>query len=177
MAALPPESTARLYVDYNDGVNLHTMVIRYSEDPGELAVALAHADNVFTEMSPNLYAVTIAGARFSLLGSNVTNPAVWSGAGSYGSGVMPTVNAPLQFMFGGKSQDGRLVAWYFFGCKLSVPDNYRVAGGVVAALDDTGDAIQAATAVGAFLTISGLPPLVKTYVNVNWNSYWEAEPR
>jgi hypothetical protein len=177
MAALPPENTARLYVDYNDGVNLHTLVVRYNEDPGQLLVALAHADAVFTEMSPNLYAVTIAGARFSLKGSNVTNPAVWSGAASYGAGVMPAVSAPLQFMFGGKSQDGRLVAWYFFGCKLAVPATYRYAGGVVAGLDDTGDAIAAAGLAGAFLTISGAVPLVKTYVNVNWNSYWEAEPR
>jgi hypothetical protein len=64
-----------------------------------------------------------------------------------------------------------------FAINIATPDNYRYAGGANIVLDAAGAAISAATLVGCFQTISGDVPLIKTYVNVNYNSYWEAEPR
>jgi len=176
MAPLPPESTARVYVDYNDGIHSHTLIARYVP-PATPADILANIAAIFTILDPVAYAITISGARFSLSGSNVTNPETWPGDPSYGTGAMPAVNAPRQVMWGGKSPDGRLVAWYLFGLNFTTPGNYRFANGAIPEFDDVGDLMQAATANGEFRTVSGQIPLIKTYTNVNFNSYWEAAPR
>jgi hypothetical protein len=176
MAPLPPESTPRLYVDYNNIHAAHTLVFRY--DPAApLSAVQAFAHNFLTELAPIMYAITIDGARFSLAGTNVSNPITWTGDASYGTGLQPEVQAPFEIRFQGRGASGRKVSWSLYGCSLAAPATYRWPAGTIPELDAAITVLRNAAGAGTFITIAGDQPLIKGYVNANFNSYWEQEAR
>jgi hypothetical protein len=176
MAALPPENTRRIWVEYFDGVNNHEVMLRGDTDTtvGEL-MEVAH--DFFTALEPKLYVITIIGVRYAETGSTISNPEVWTGDPSYGTGAMPAINAPREIAFEGRSPDGRLVSYSMFGSSVSTPADYRFSLGEDADLDNARNVLSVAHAAGILCTISGSSAILKTYINFNFNSYWEREAR
>lgn len=177
MAPLPENSTARLWVDYNDGVNDHSLQVRFDAPDTTLGIAMTHADNFLTAIAGDLYEITVNGARFAAAGSNISLPATWTGGAVYGSDPMPVLLAPRETRWVGRTQNGRRVSFSIYGGKYVSPDTFRIISsgsnlpnlGVIA--------INAASDDGAFVAIDGFRPTMKNYVDVNFNSYWEAEAR
>lgn len=177
MAPLPPNSTSRAWVDYTDGVNGHSLMVRFDSTILAVADCLGFVDDFFTAIASDLFAITVTGARWAEAGGNISIPVTWPGESVYGSGVMPVVAAPKEIRWVGRDQNGKHVSFSVYGCDLAVPDTYRI----ISSGDNLPNrgvlAINAASADGAFLTISGLRPTMKNYVNVNHNSYWETAAR
>lgn len=176
MAPLPPSNTARVYWDYHDGQNEHTLTVRYApsasiDEASDRIVAFLEA------LEPELYLLTHRGFRASATGSNISVPATWNGDLTYGTGAMPAVSAPRQFCWLARSTGGRRVRWFMWGCKPETPATYRFASGVNATLDAARLALVAGQANGVFLSIDGFNPVTYPYVDVNFNSYYEEKAR
>lgn len=177
MAPLPENNTPRFWLDYNDGENDHSLMVRYVASGATLADVMDNLDAVLVEMEPMLYAITITGARASASGSNFSLPVTWTGAAEYGADPMPTLLAPRETRWVGRSQLGRKVSWSFYGCKYTSPDSYRLTVGDLAAVGDVIAAIEAAITADVFVAIDLTAPAVYPYANVNFNSYWERQAR
>lgn len=176
MAPLPPNNTACMWVDYTNGVDEHSLMVRYAGDANFADAATAVA-GLFTVLTSELYLITITGARYRSAGSTITLPNTWPGATSYGSMDMPDVLGPRELRFQGRDTTGRDVSWSIYGWKGDTPANYRilltesaVIEAAIAHIDDVSDG-------GSFCTIAGDVPTVYPYANVNYNSYWEKERR
>lgn len=177
MAPLPENFTARLFVDYNDGVNNHTISMRYNEGEVSKEAAVVMMDGLFAAADGLLYEVTIIGARYQLASESVTNPVAWTGAATYGDGAMPVVQAPREVRFLGRSPDGRKVSWSFFGANITTPDDWRLGSGENADVAAVIAYIESEIPNLGFLAIGALKPLVYPYADVNYNSYWEQAQR
>lgn len=176
MAPLPPSNTRRLWVNYNDGVNDHQLMLRGTTDatPADL---MAVADAFLVALADTLYAISVAGADYAEVGTNISNPQVWSGSSGYGTGAMPDVNAPREFAWEMRSNDGRLGSYSMWGINAATPPAYRILFGANADLDAARAVLIGAHNVGTLCTISGQRGVLKTYYNVNFNSYWEEQAR
>ena len=177
MAPLPPNSTSRCWVKYSDGVNEHELMSRFDSNVLSVSDALQFSGDFFEAISDSLYLITIIEARWAEEGSNISLPVTWPAEPTYGDSTMPTVRAPLELRWVGRDQNGKRTSFSVWGGDFSVPDNYRIISSG-ANLPNLGVIqINTASAAGAMLTISGLRPTMKNYVNVNYNSYWETEAR
>lgn len=177
MAPLPENSTARVWVDYHDGINPHALQVRHNGGNGNHPNVMASVDAFFTALAPQMYAITITGARYSTIGSNISLPLAWDGAPGYGSGAMPGLRAPFQICFLGRSNTGRQVRWFVFGCKLEAPNTYRFPLIADTELADAWNTIIAGQADGVWLAIDGNDPAMYNYVDANFNSYFEEKQR
>lgn len=176
MAPLPPESTARAYLDYSDGINAHTMVCRLGPTATLVNVNAAF-DDLLTALTSILYVVTIIGLRVSSDNSNVTNPTPWTGPATYGTGAIAGANAPRELRFLGRSADGRRGSVSVYGYSGTTPDIYRLLASGVTPVSDAIDVLDAAYAQDLFLSISTQRLIWKPYASFNFNSYWETEQR
>lgn len=176
MAPLPPESTARAWLTYNDGINEHSMTMRL----GPLATLVninASFDALLDALAPILYVITIVGLEVSSDNSNVRNPVTWTGSATYGTGTLVAANAPRELRFIGRAGDGRQGSVSVYGYSGSTPDIFRLNA---ASIDPVADAIvvlDAGYANDLWLSISTLRQIWKPYASFNFNSYWEKEAR
>jgi hypothetical protein len=176
MAPLPPENTARFWVDYSDGNHPHTLLLRYSPSAG-LSAIQAVAAEFLAALSTDLYLLTITGARAAASGSVVSVPEAWGGDATYGSAAQPPASAPLQLCFVGRTTFGRIAKWFMYGFKGVVPDSYRFFPGDDSVLDAAVTILRNAALTGKLLAIDGELPSVYPYVNIQFNSYWETQAR
>lgn len=177
MAPLPENNTDRFWVDYTDGVNSHSLQVRFDGDDTTVNAVMASIDDFLLALSPELYTLTVQGARVSSAGSNITVPVVWTGGITYGSFAMPADLAPRQICFLGRDGLGRRVRWFVFGWNSTPPDPFRIGITPSTAFDNALLAIQAGHTIETWLTISGQVPSMYTYVDINYNSYYEAKSR
>lgn len=176
MAALPPQSTARAWLDYSDGVNEHSLMVRITNSV-TLVTIKSQLDNFLTQLDTVLYLITILGMRVAVDGSNVTNPTPWTGAATYGTGAMPVSNAPRELRFIGRSVDGRRTSVSVYGFDGATPDTYRITSASNPVIEAAILALSNASALGVGITISEGVPVWKAYASFNFNSYWEKEAR
>lgn len=179
MAPLPPlpaNNTARVFWDYSDGINEHTLMVRYAPSAG-VDEASDRMHNFLVALAPTLYQITHRGFRAAASGSDISVPATWNGDTSYGTGTMPAVQAPRQLCFLARSSGGRRVRWFMWGFEGNTPDTYRFLSGANEALDAARLAIVAGQANGVFLSVDGANPVTYPYVNINYNSYYETQAR
>jgi hypothetical protein len=176
MAPLPANNTNRLFLDYSDGINAHTISWRFAA-PSSLNAAKAALDDFLTTLSPALYLITVLGARQQVNGTNVSLPTAWTGAGTYGTGTMPAVNAPRELRFLGRGPDGRKVSVSVYGGDFATPGTYRINSADDADIAGAIGSLDNASAASDWVTISGTKPVVYDYADVNFNSFWEAAAR
>lgn len=177
MAPLPQNNTARFWVDYNDDVNEHTAMVRFDATVLDVPSALDTYHEFLTDISDFLYEITIIGARWAEQGSDISIPVTWPGDSTYGTDFMPPLLGPRQTRWEGRDSSGRKGSLSLYGCKYTTPDSYRIIS-IGANLPNLGVlAINAGSALGSFQSIGGNRMNMKNYVNVNFNSYWEAEAR
>lgn len=177
MAPLPQNATARAWVKYSDGVNEHELMSRFDANLLSVSAVLQLTGDFFEAIEDFLYEITIIEARWADIDNNISLPVTWPGASTYGTDPMPVLLAPRELRWVGRDQNGKRVTFSVYGGKFTSPDEYRIISSG-ANLPNLGViAINTASADGAMLSISGLRATMKNYVNVNFNSYWEAEAR
>jgi hypothetical protein len=177
MAPLPENTTDRFWLDYTDGINPHSFQARFAGGLTAVPNIATQVDNFFLALSPILYGLTVLGARFSLAGTTISQPYTWTGEASYGNFAMPATLAPRQLCFLGRGADGRRVRWFVFGWEAAPPTPFRLDLSNPAELGDAWAILQAGPGTDAFLTISGGDPNLYSYVDVNYNSYFEEKAR
>lgn len=177
MAPLNDTGTARVWVDYNDGIFSHTLKVRYKGAVSSPGLALAAVADLFLAIASDWYQITITGARNADQDDSFSFPVTWPGLASYGGGAMPRVFAPRQFALLGRDNQGRRMRMFLFGYEGNSPDIYRlarVAGNVV---DDALLVIEAAQANGIFVSITNVAPTMYQYADFNFNNYYERQAR
>lgn len=174
--ALPNNNTARLVIPYNDTQHNHKLLVRFPEDVADSTV-MGVVANFFTAIAESMYLITVGTPTEYAINSAVGFPVTWTGDATYGTGTMPVVNAPRQLRWEGYSLGGHRVSFAMWGGDFTVPNKYRLqaadntdyaAGGVV---------LRNAMAAGTICAIDGTGANIKSYVNVNFNSYWERKAR
>lgn len=176
MAPLPSHNTGRIYVDYSDGIHPHTMSLRYPAS-GSASQALTAAAQLLGALAEDSYLITIAGSRFSVAGSDVTNPIDWTGDATYGEGAMPAVNAPRMVSFVWKSIDGRRGRVEYFGIDTPTPGTYRRYELEATWVGPAIATLESASAADYICGISGLAIVLNQYANISFARYWQEEAR
>lgn len=175
MAPLPPESTARLFVDYETCGVQHTSMIRFAE--GNTYVdAQVEWNDVVEAVDFELFQLTILGCRVANLGSTVTYPVEWVQQATYGAGPGPRPAGAWMLNFIGRSNGGRRVAFELFGCQEeNLNEKYRITSAenanVAAAL------VELTSSEGTAIAIDGEQPHWQSYVNIGTNAYWRNKIR
>ena len=176
MAALPPDNTVRLWVDYETNNAKHSLMFRLQTSSDMLPV-MEGVDEYFTALSGDLYVINILSARIAAVGSNVTLPIGWTGASSYGAGGEPAINMPRFVSFVGRGQSGRRWRLNQYGVDFSTPNDYRfpLVGenpltAAATVLQDMADEMLITDIDGAHIN-------VYAYVNFNLNDHWVGEAR
>jgi hypothetical protein len=177
MAALSLSNTGRLFVDYNDGLNDHTLMLRWVDDFSSVNTAMSVAAAVFSNLATMLYTVTILGARFADEGTNVTNPITWTGDATYGTGTMPGANSPRQVMFEGRDSTGRRWKLSVFGCNFATPNDFRLAQEDETEIGDVLADLAIAFSTGQISSINKRTVDLKQYASVNFNNHFEVVAR
>lgn len=184
MAALPDNTTGRVWVDYTAGGASHSLMVRYG--PGSnLGYCLDALDAIlptWTGALPTSWAVT--GVRHSEAGQTFSLPVNISGyelnglAGELANGLGPEVAREV-VMVGRSLTTGRRVRFSVYGFIFSTPANFRLGPGELPVNSvQSVAAYNAASLSGdAFVTIDGSRAQWAAYANVNYNSYWETELR
>lgn len=176
MAGLPVNNTNRFLWTYFDGVNSHVQMWRYPEAVDVEAVKLV-VEDFWTALIPVLNLITFQSCSLVAINTAVSLPTAWTGSATYGDGALSLQNSPRELRWEGYSVGGRKVSWAVYGADVSVPATYRFQADEVASLDDATAILRAAMAGGTICAIDGLPANVKSYINFNFNSFWETARR
>lgn len=175
MAPLPPNTTARVLLDYSVAGYEHTMECRIktgatSQDAVDAMASLIGA------LDAQLYESTFVGLRRIDEGANVSYPLSETFAASWGDGAAVGNETAQYYDFVGRSADGRRVRVAIFGAKIvSNNDVYRLPKSLGGLWEDALDAIAADPDV--FVTISEQSPLWHPYINTGINAYWRNKVR
>jgi len=170
MAPLPPDGTARVWIDYHTCGEDHTALIRFKAPATDVEVA--DAFNAFVGAVGAFFALsTFIGARVAALGSNVSNPAAGSWPVSWGSGAGDHAMTAHYLDFVGRSFDGRRARIALFGCLVTQQgDDYRATSAESSVITD-GVAVLNGTP-NIFLSINEFQPVWYPYADMGVNAYW-----
>jgi len=170
VVALNPNNTRRYFVDYTVNDVQHTLMVRTGSTVSAAALS-GDVDSVLTAFASDLYEWTIRGLRVANAGSDVTNPATWSGSSSYGSGTTnDTIGRALAASYTGRDSVGHKVRSFFYGTKNLSEGDYRITRPESSVVADVLDALLALT--DTFLTIGGNKPTWNQYANQVIPYHW-----
>ncbi len=190
MAALPQNSTPRVFFDYvtGSGTNAqqHTCAIRYNNavatdtevQQGFFSLLSSLGAAAGFRLGWRVVAVRLQAANsdFSVPTPLIANLSSFAGSSSASSFLTNRAES-TQYRFDGRDfTTGRRVNLSLYGLALTPPDTFRLTRStpVVAAALDT---LAAMALNGQLVTISNQPPSWYQYLNVQQNSYWESELR
>jgi len=176
MAPYSPLNTPRFWLDYSDGVNSHAMMFRFA-NISQLETIKDGVAAYLTNLSPVLFLLTVQGARYSAADSPVSLPTIWGDAPTYGSGVMPDVQAPREIRFEGRTVNGVRASWSVYGATPGTPDTYRWSSEIIAEFSNALLQLQSMATDGLLVAVDLAAPQLYTYINVQYNSYWETRRR
>jgi hypothetical protein len=169
MAALPPNSTARYFVDYSNSGHDHTALVRTAPPVSPAAFGTSF-DALMTQISDLVYECTINGVRFAADGSDISLPVVTGIEGNtYGSGSAVPQGVPNYLRFQGRSAGGRRCSFDLFSINLS-DANFRITAAENGDVGAAVDILNAAT--NLYVGIDGLNVTWYPYVNTKASSYW-----
>lgn len=190
MAPLPQNNTHRMFFDYVTGnttiATEHTMAVRYNpalRDVSDVQVDFLNFLQAIT--NGNLFQgwrvlrcrVQAAGSDFSLPVTVVATLASFVGTGA---ATPAGTDEAKEWTWQGRSNTtGRRVDISMYGISAAFPANFRfpAGGSSPAFVANTVNVLNAKAILGSFLTIDGSPPTYYSYVNGNFNSYWERRLR
>jgi len=175
--AIDPANTQRYFYDYSIGGDQHTLLVRCTADVG-LSDAIVQIDAFLDALDAGMNEIVTVGLRHAEIGSNITNPVDTDGLlPTYGSGVMPVINRPLQVTFTGRSGDGHKAHVGMFGWDAQTDDSWRYTTAENATVTAAVAALTAAGGAGVFCSITGQRVLWHAYMNIGYNDHWIKEAR
>lgn len=178
MSPSDPTDTGRFWLEYSDGIHPHVQMWRYKEGTASLADVMTTIDAYLTALAPDLYTLTILGAHYSGQGDHVSAPVTWTGASTYGAGgAAPALSGPYELRYEGRSVPGKRGAIVQYGYSGGLSSTFRATITVGSVLDDALQVLIAGTSAGAPVAVDNNPMIWKTYVNLQFNSYWETKQR
>jgi len=177
ITALPPSNSHRVWLDYNDGIHDHSMMLRYDGSVSDASAVVPVFADFLVAIEPQIYLLSIIGVRKANAGSDVTNPITWTGDGSYGTGTMPTVDAPKELSFTGKSPDGHRWRASIFGCKTTIPGTWKFIQGASADLDAARAVLGQAFTDGIICTISKGEAILNLTMPIGQNDHFIVKNR
>jgi hypothetical protein len=175
MPPLPANSTDRYFLDYTVAGFQHTLAMRTDPAIAE-ADALATLNAFMDVVGPFCYPITVDGARFQATGENVSVDVVWTGAAGWGTGTPIPANTAQFYDFVGRDAQGHRVRVFVYGAGLVTSGgDYRITDSEAGWVSDAYAALVSDN--DAWLSIGGLNPVWKTYVNCGPSAYWRNKVR
>ena len=178
MAALPPDGTARYFLDYAfDTGQQRSLQVRFASpalvtDVGDWLEALFTAGKALFD--PSLVAI---GARHAALGSNVTLPTTAPTLPAMTGGSQSAYQQPTFLAFQGRdSVTGVKCRLSLYGFSNGVVADYRYQRGDNSNVDAMLDVMQTPIP-GIALSIAGNPVQWYDYANCGFNSFHERKAR
>ena len=170
MAIHDPKGTARWWLVYNNNSTEHRLLMRTANAATNIIVS-GFFQSLLNAVAGTLNSTTVLGLEHAIQGSNVRNPATYTGTVTFGTGTEAAQDVrPRCWSFTGRTTDGVKSKLFIFGMKQTAEGDLRV---------DTGESTAVANAVtflntttGAFLGITGLQPIWHLYANVGYNDHW-----
>lgn len=176
MPPLPTENTGRFWLAYNDSINNHEMMVRFTS-AASLAVVMDYVDQYLAAQDTILYDWQVLSARYAGVGSLISTPIAWTGLAAYGAGTMPANQAPRELCYLGRTTGGRRFRTFLYGGNFTTPDDFRFPSVAASVVEAVLVVLNAASAAGVFVAIDNLRPTLYTYADVQYNSYWESQAR
>lgn len=170
MAPLPPDSSARAWVDYHTCGEDHTAMIRFkapatATDVADAFTAFVGAIGAFFALS------TVISVREAADGSNISNPAAGTWPVSWGAGAGDHAMTAHYMDFVGRSVDGRRSRLALFGCLVNQQgDDYRATSAESSLVTDAVAVLNGVADI--FLSINKFKPTYYPYANMGTNAYW-----
>lgn len=176
MAPLPPNTTARLFVDYTVAGHQHTLQCRF-DAPNTPNDALEVVGSLLTAFGSQLYLSTFVAARYVVAGGSVGVPVTPVGfPTTWGTGSAAGNESAQYYDLIGRSTSGRRVRVTVFGATVvSTNDVFRIPTTLGPPWSDVKDVLDGAE--GTFLAIDGSQPLWYPYINTGINAYWRNQIR
>lgn len=182
MAALAPNTTARMWFDYQTPAVEHTMCVRFDGPLSGVGSPQRHVWSLLSLLEDRLLpGFQVLRVRASQAGSDISLPVDMDAdlaafRGQSGSNVPRYQEAQEVTWVGRSPTTGRRVRISLFGLALGTANDYRYSGedwpeGAV----DVPFLLNSIT--GSFLTVDGSKPQWYAYANVQYNSYWERRLR
>lgn len=174
MAALPVNNTGRYFIDYQNAVASHTMVVRCSD-----ALSFGQIDAAVTPflnaISQYVGVSTITSCRYSNKGEAFSNPVASSLVGvSFGSNAVTVEQNAVAMTFVGRDQQGHRARISVFGFRNAF-SNFRLT---VAESAGVGTAVAALNnPTGVFLAISDTEAVWYQFADIKPNDYWVRRAR
>lgn len=175
MAPLPPNSTARYFLDYETCGFDHTLIMRaHGTRDDEAAVEMIVS--ILDAIHDLIFEYNILGWRYQADVSDVSEELTWTGATTYGGSAGVAYQTAQYIDFVGRSADGRRVRAAFFGTTFSEQGNdYRVSPTEQPAVGDVIGILSSSDPY--FVTVSSEIPSWKNYANCGVNAYWRNKVR
>ena len=170
MAPLAPDSTPRVWIDYEVGSYNHTLQIRHTEDVAPEDVIPAFNDFI-TACGILFFASTFVGARYAAGGSHISVPLAGSWPVGWGDTAAGRKDSANYVDFIGRSADGRRVRMAVFGAKnQNLGDDYRMTS--VESAPMFAGVGELNSHPGIFVSINAFQPVWYPYANLGTNAYW-----
>lgn len=188
MAPLPENNTARGWLDYTSSGRVHSLLVRYNSTAPTNQVLASLQGIAAVLRTRMLQTDSIFGARYSQQFSNFSTPLPWTTSQGTISGANTTwENDPESAMLSLPGRDGvvgRDVLYCLFTPVRTTtwPNDNRYQAGDEPVIDTfrinlTNALLEEEGIVAGAVTISGYPPIVKGYVNISHNAYWQRKQR
>lgn len=174
---LPPENTARLWIQYSAGGVDHEFLVRglAGVDP---AAFVGNVRTFIQQLQATLPTNWQAyGARYAAAGQTFSTPVPFGAAlpGTKATESITGITVPNFVSFVGRDGAGRKWRLSILGFMSSQEGDYRVEGGDNIDLDAARSFIQLQPTT--FLTIAAFKPTVYNYFNIGRNAYWQRQQR
>jgi len=177
MAALPDNNTGRVWVEYSNGQDQHTLLWRYNSTAHAVSAVLDGIASFFTAVEAAFYTFSIVSVRFAIAGSSVSLPVAWPGDPSYGTGTSTANDRAAALQFLGRSATGRRCSFWIYAVDGLAPIGYRLTASGVPAISDGIDALNSLSADGLYTAIDNTDPIHYPYANWKINDYWLHQAR
>jgi len=172
LTTIPEDFTPRVWLNYNDGNNDHSLMLRYNRDDSDPGIVVGVLVDFLVAIEPVIYAVSILGVEGAVEETNVRNPLTWTGDGAYGTGAQPGADAPKQLLWQGKDPEGHRWRASMFGLKLGTPNTYRYNQGDNSDIDAARAVFGQAFTDNKICTINLRKALLVLWTSFNYNNHW-----
>lgn len=179
MAPVPPNTTARVWLDYTSQGNEHSLLTRWNAQPQGIIpqVEAFYQDFLDALNSFRLTDWQVTGMRYSVAGTDFSLPYEAEPVLTPGQASPNAASQAFSLNFMGRgATSGSRVMWSVFGVNFTIDTDYRlsIAESTPIAL---AVAVLQVAANNGLVTVSNDAPIIYQYANQRVNAYWQTESR
>ena len=172
--SLPPDNTICLFIDYQNAISAHTMLVRVVDSFGPTAY-VTEVQAFLNALEDIIGASTITGVRRRNKNAHVSFPIGSTLVGTtFGDGPVTMDTNAVALSFVGRTPNGSRAKVSVFGYHGSI-SAYRLTPTEFGPIGTAVDALQGAT--DGFIAIDGARPQWYRYADIKANNYWVRRAR